>query len=42
MPAQTPEELDLLFAKDLNAGDLDGLVALYEPVATLTLETNNN
>lgn len=35
MAARKPEELDSLFAKSLNAGDLDGLVALYEPQASL-------
>jgi len=35
MSARTPEEIDTLFAKALNAGDLEGLVALYEPQATL-------
>lgn len=34
MPARTPEDCDRLFAERLNAGDLDGLVALYEPRAT--------
>ena len=36
MPARSPEELDRLFASIMNAGDLDGLVDLYEPQATLT------
>jgi uncharacterized protein (TIGR02246 family) len=31
----TAEDCDRLFAERLNAGDLDGLVALYEPDATL-------
>lgn len=35
MPARTPEEVDALFAQYVNAGDLDSLVALYEPEATL-------
>ena len=35
MPARSPEEVDALFEKALNAGDIDGLVALYEPDATL-------
>ena len=35
MNAATPDELDTLFAKALNAGDLDALMALYEPGATL-------
>jgi uncharacterized protein (TIGR02246 family) len=35
MPARSPEDVDALFEKALNAGDLEGLVALYEPDATL-------
>jgi uncharacterized protein (TIGR02246 family) len=35
MPARSPEEVDALFEKALNAGNLEGLVALYEPDATL-------
>lgn len=35
MPAKTPEECDALFEKYVNAGDLDSLVDLYEPGATL-------
>ncbi|MDQ2962357.1 MAG: SgcJ/EcaC family oxidoreductase [Pseudomonadota bacterium] len=35
MSAQTPEDIDRLFAEALNAGKLDALVALYEPQATL-------
>jgi len=35
MPARTPEEIDVLFQKFLNSGDVDGLVGLYEPNATL-------
>jgi len=35
MAAQTPEEVDSLFEKFANAGDLDGLMTLYEPGATL-------
>src|SRR4029079_7556225 len=33
--ARTPGDVDRLFGERLNAGDLDGLVALYEPTATL-------
>ena len=33
MPARRPEELDQLFAQAVNAGDLNALVALYEPGA---------
>ena len=36
MAARTPEELDRLFAGAMNAGNLDALVALYEPQASLT------
>jgi uncharacterized protein (TIGR02246 family) len=35
MPARKPEECDELFEKFVNAGDLESLVALYEPHATL-------
>jgi uncharacterized protein (TIGR02246 family) len=35
MSARNPEDLDRLFATALNAGDLEALVALYEPQATL-------
>jgi len=35
MAAQTPEDCDGLFERYLNAGDLDALVGLYEPGATL-------
>jgi uncharacterized protein (TIGR02246 family) len=38
MPAQNPEELDRLFSAALNSGNLDALVTLYEPQATLTPE----
>jgi uncharacterized protein (TIGR02246 family) len=31
MPAQRPEDCDRLFGECLNAGDLEGLMALYEP-----------
>jgi ketosteroid isomerase-like protein len=36
MSARNPKELDVLFEKALNAGDLDGLLALYEPNAAFT------
>lgn len=36
MPARTPEELGQQFVQLLNAGDLEGLAALYEPGASLT------
>jgi len=35
MPAQTPEAVDALFEKYLNEGNIDALVDLYEPGATL-------
>jgi uncharacterized protein (TIGR02246 family) len=38
MHAHDPQEVDRLFAQALNAGDLDALVALYEPHAALTPE----
>src|SRR5262245_42125844 len=36
MPARTPEELDVLFVKALNAGDIEAIMKLYEPAAALT------
>ena len=33
--ARAPEDLDRLFGERLNAGDIDGVVTLYEPTATL-------
>jgi uncharacterized protein (TIGR02246 family) len=36
MPARTPEEVDRLFTEALNAGNVDALIALYEPQAALT------
>ncbi len=35
MSAHTPEEIHLLFAEHFAAGDLDAIIALYEPDATL-------
>lgn len=34
MNARTPEDVDRLFGEYLNAGDVEGIVALYEPGAT--------
>lgn len=34
MAARSPEEVDRLFAEHLNAGNVDGVVALYEAHAT--------
>jgi len=41
MQARTPEDCDRLFATCVEAADLDGLVALYEPDARL-LQGNGN
>jgi uncharacterized protein (TIGR02246 family) len=38
MPARTPRQCDDLFARHLEAGDVDAVVALYEPDACLVLE----
>ena len=35
MHARTAEEIDTLFVKALNEGDIDALVSLYEPQASL-------
>ena len=35
MAANTPEDLDRLFAVALNAGDIEGLMRLYEPGAAM-------
>ncbi len=35
MPAHSPEGVNQLFAEALQASDSDGLVALYEPEASL-------
>jgi uncharacterized protein (TIGR02246 family) len=35
MAASRPEDLDRLFAQALNAGNIDALLALYEPNAVL-------
>ena len=37
MSAKTPEEVDALFEKYVNASDLDSLVDLYEPGAALSV-----
>jgi len=34
MPARTPEECDALFATNLNSGNLEGMLALYEANAS--------
>jgi len=38
MPAREPRELHHVFAEALNAGDLDGLMALYEGNAAIVPE----
>ena len=37
MTAKTPEDVDRLFAECVNAGDVDGVVALYEADGTLLM-----
>jgi uncharacterized protein (TIGR02246 family) len=41
MVKDNPVELDRLFEQALNAGDIDALVALYEPQATLMPSPGN-
>ena len=41
MPVRNPAEIDTLFVNALNAGDLDALVALYEPNAALMPSPGN-
>jgi ketosteroid isomerase-like protein len=38
MPAHSPEEVHTLFAQYFSAGDLDAIMSLYEPEATLVPE----
>ena len=38
MAARSPEEIDGIFERELNAANLDGLLALYEPGAAFTAE----
>jgi len=38
MSARTPEDVDRIFAECLNAGDVEGVVALYEKNATLLMQ----
>jgi ketosteroid isomerase-like protein len=38
MAARNPEEIDAIFERELNAGNLEGLLALYEPNATFTVQ----
>src|SRR5262245_19469210 len=39
MPARKPEECDILIDQALKSRDLDAAVALYEPNATLVLDS---
>lgn len=39
MSARTPEDVDRLFAEHMNAGNVDGVVGLYEPQATFIPQT---
>jgi uncharacterized protein (TIGR02246 family) len=36
MPARSPEDVDKLFIENMNAGDVEAVVALYEADATLS------
>jgi ketosteroid isomerase-like protein len=38
MPARKPEDLDVLFANAINAGDIEAVIELYEPGACLMPE----
>lgn len=38
MAARSPQEIDQVFERELNDGNLEGLLALYEPTATFTVE----
>jgi ketosteroid isomerase-like protein len=38
MAARKPEDVDRIFERELNAGNLDGLMALYEPMASFTVQ----
>jgi uncharacterized protein (TIGR02246 family) len=38
MAARSPEDIDGIFEREMNAGNLDALVALYEPTACFTVE----
>ena len=38
MPAQTPEQCDLLIGEAINAGNIDAALSLYEPNATFAPE----
>ena len=38
VPAAEPEDLERLFVERVNAGDVEGLVALYEPDAAMAVQ----
>ena len=38
MPAQRPEQCDILIGEAINAGNVDAAIALYEPNATFASE----
>jgi ketosteroid isomerase-like protein len=38
VPAVEPEDLERLFVERVNAGDVEGLVALYEPNAAMAVQ----
>jgi uncharacterized protein (TIGR02246 family) len=41
MPARTPDECDHLFGEYVNGGDLDRLLALYDPACSLVQRDGN-
>ena len=41
VPAIEPEDLERLFVERVNAGDVEGLVALYEPDAVMACPPGN-
>ena len=40
--ARTPEDITRLFVERVNAGDVEGLVALYEPTAVMAYPPGTN
>ena len=41
MPATTPQQIHRLFEEMFNAGDIDGLMTLYEPDSALVPQPGN-
>lgn len=41
VPAVGPQDLERLFVERVNAGDVEGLVALYEPDAVMAFSSGN-